>query len=127
MHRPGIKLSERRARALCFAVFASLAVPAQLSAEDALWTAHVEPLLKEHCAECHNPTKSKSGLDVSSLQTILRGGDRGAAVIPGRPTESNLYKFLSSESDPHMPPAKHKPLGDEEIGLIKKWIEQLPV
>jgi len=104
-----------------------VAVVPAISAEDALWTSHVEPLLKEHCAECHNPTKAKSGLDLSSLQAILRGGDRGAAVIPGRPSESHLYTFLNSDADPHMPPAKHKPLGEEEVGLIKKWIEQLPV
>jgi mono/diheme cytochrome c family protein len=69
---------------------------------DAFWTSHVEPLLKEHCAECHNPTKTKSGLDVSSLQSMLRGGERGSALIPGRPDDSNLYKFLSSEADLHM-------------------------
>ncbi|HXJ76836.1 MAG TPA: c-type cytochrome domain-containing protein, partial [Candidatus Dormibacteraeota bacterium] len=49
-------------------------------AADAFWNSHVEPLLKEHCAECHNPTKTKSGLDVSSLQSMLRGGERGSAV-----------------------------------------------
>jgi len=107
--------------ALCMPVLSAIA------AEDALWSSHIEPLLKEHCSECHGPTKSKSGLDLSSLQTMLRGGDRGPAIIPGHPNDSNLYKFLSSDSDPHMPPAKHKPLGDEEIGLLKKWIEQLPV
>ena len=96
-------------------------------AGDAYWTLHIEPLLRERCAECHNPTKTKSGLDLSSLQTILRGGERGAALIPGHPDESNLYKFLSSEADPHMPPGKRKPLGDEEIGLIRKWIQELPV
>src|SRR5213076_1046243 len=61
-------------------------------AGDAGWAAHIEPLFKEHCAECHNPTKTKSGLDLSSLQSILKGGDRGAAVLPGRPEESNLYR-----------------------------------
>ena len=96
-------------------------------AEDAFWTSHVEPLLKEHCAECHNPTKTKSGLDLSSLQSMLRGGERGSALIPGRPDESNLYKFLSSDADLHMPPGKRKALGEEEISLIKKWIQQLPV
>ena len=95
-------------------------------AEDPLWTAHVEPLLKDRCLECHNATKSKSGLDVSSLQTLLRGGDRGAAVIPGRPDDSNLFKFLSAEADPHMPPGKRKPLSPEEGELIRKWIRELP-
>ncbi len=96
-------------------------------AADALWDSHVEPLLKQHCTECHNPAKAKSALDLSSLQTILRGGDRGAAVLPGRPDESNLYKFLSAEADPHMPPGNRKKLSEEEAGLIKAWIEKLPL
>jgi len=103
--------------------FAPLATPGS----DALWTAHVEPLLKEHCAECHNPAKAKSGLDVSSLQTILRGGDRGTAVVAGRPDESNLYKFLSAEADIHMPPGKRERLSEEEAGLIRKWIQEMKV
>lgn len=105
-----------------------LMAPAQdAHGADAFWTSHVEPLLKEHCAECHNPTKTKSGLDVSSLQSMLRGGERGSAVIPGRPDDSNLYKFLSSDADLHMPPGKRKALTDEEISLFKQWIQQLPV
>lgn len=90
-----------------------------------LWSAHIEPLLKDRCFECHNPTKSKSGLDLTSLQTILRGGDRGAAVIPGRPDDSNLYKFLRSDADPHMPPGNRTKLAGPELELIHQWIEQL--
>lgn len=107
-------------------IFACLPV-VRAGTSEALWKAHVEPLLKEHCQECHNPTKSKSGLDLSSLQTMLRGGERGPAVVPGRPEESNLYKLLRSEADPHMPPGTRKPLGDEESALIAKWIQELPV
>jgi hypothetical protein len=123
--------SHRRERTLSvrwFAILTTFAV-ALLNARggDADWAAHIEPLLKEHCAECHNPTKAKSGLDLSSLQTILRGGERGAAVIPGHPDESNLYKFLSGEADTHMPPGKRKPLSEEEAGLIKKWIQEMTV
>jgi hypothetical protein len=109
-------------------ILIALALPApNAPASDAYWAAHIEPLLKEHCSECHNPTKAKSGLDLSSLQTILRGGERGAAVIPGHPDESNLYKFLSGEADTHMPPGKRKPLSEEEAGLIKKWIQEMTV
>src|SRR5262245_28444869 len=89
-------------------------------AADALWAAHVEPLLKKHCVECHNPDKAKSALDLTSLQSILRGGDRGASVIPGRPDDSNLYKFLSADSDPHMPPGNRKKLSEEEAALDRK-------
>ncbi len=130
MHMPLIDLFGHRARRSCYLILAvllaRLAFPQNAPTSDTLWNSHIEPLLKEHCAECHNPAKSKSGLDLSSFQSILRGGERGAAVIPGRPNESNLYKFLSSDSDPHMPPAKRAPLGEEEAGLIKKWIQDLP-
>jgi hypothetical protein len=101
--------------------------PLAASGSDAFWTAHVEPLLKEHCTECHNPTKPKSGLDLSSMQTILRGGERGAAVIAGHPEESNLYKFLSAEADVHMPPGKRERLSEEEVSLIRKWIQEMKV
>lgn len=96
------------------------------STAESLWTAHVEPLLKDHCVECHNPTRSKGGLDLTSLQTILRGGDRGAAVLPGRPDDSNLYRFLQAEADPHMPPGKRQPLTEEQAGLVKAWISRIP-
>ena len=99
--------------------------PAAPSADQALWSAHIEPLLKAHCLECHNPTKAKSRLDLTSLQAILRGGERGAAVIPGRPEESNLYQFLGAEADPHMPPGKRKPLAPDDVALLRQWIEAL--
>jgi hypothetical protein len=61
---------------------------------------------------------------VSSLQALLRGGDRGTAVVAGRPDESNLYKFLNAEADIHMPPGKRERLSEEEAGLIRKWIRK---
>lgn len=98
-------------------------VPVVVHAEDDFWKAHVEPLLKERCFECHNATKSKSGLDLTSLQPILKGGDRGPAVLPGRPADSLLWTVLAAGADPHMPPKRQ--LTDEQSGLIKTWIEKL--
>ena len=91
--------------------------------DDVFWSKHVEPLLNEHCGKCHNASRFKSGLDLSSLQSILRGGDHGAAVLPGRPDESNLLKYLSASADPHMPPKGQ--LNEEQIGVIKTWIARL--
>lgn len=104
-------------------VLGSLSCPAA----DALWNAHVEPLLQQHCTECHNPTKAKSGLDLTSLQGMLRGGDRGPAVVPGRPADSQVYRVLDVSADPHMPPGSRRKLDDQEAGLLKAWIEKLPV
>lgn len=105
----------------------SAAAPDAGEAADRFWTAHIAPLIKDHCAECHNSVRTKAGLDLTSLQTILRGGERGAAVIPGKPEESNLYKFLLADADPHMPPGKRKALSSEEAELVKAWIAKIPV
>jgi hypothetical protein len=123
-------LAWKRARTAVLAVLAcctagSIVLAAEPTTGDKLWSAHIEPLLKEHCVECHSPAKAKSGLDLTSLQAILRGGDRGAAVIPGRADDSNLYTFLRSEADPHMPPGKRTKLADDEVVLIRQWIEKL--
>ena len=65
---------------------------------------------------------------------ILKGGKHGKAVIPGKGEESLLYKVLKepvkieNEEIHTMPKARpgqdFTPIGDEEIELIKKWIDQ---
>jgi hypothetical protein len=55
---------------------------------------------------------------------VLKGGDNGSAVVPGKPEKSLLYKYVQTDSDPHMPP-KGKALTPEEIVIIKRWIEKL--
>ena len=120
------KLKRHSGRAIFLAFFIGLVLAASSAGgADSLWMAHIEPLLKEHCAECHNPAKAKSGLDLSSPETILRGGERGVAVVAGRPDESTLYKVLGTEADIHMPPGQRERLSEEEIGLVRKWIKEM--
>ncbi len=116
----------RDAVALMAAVVAcgwSASTPRALAAEDPFWSAHVEPLLQAKCSRCHSPTKSRSGLDLSSFQAILRGGDHGAAVLPGRPDDSPMVRLVEMGGDPHMPPKEQ--LSREEIGLLRTWVQRL--
>lgn len=92
-------------------------------AEDSLWKDQVEPLVKHRCGECHSGVKTKSGLDLGSFQSMLRGGDRGAAVVPGRPDDSLMFQVLAAGGDPHMPPKGQLP--PEQVALIRTWISQL--
>ena len=41
----------------------------------------VQPLLQKHCVACHNTTTHEGGLSLESPQTMLKGGDSGAAVV----------------------------------------------
>ena len=97
-----------------------VAVPSLFAAD--FWGDHVEPILRDHCVECHSQTKAKSGLDLTTFQLALRGGDRGAGFVPGKPADSQLYLVLQPGADPHMPPKRQ--LTDEQIALVKTGIEK---
>lgn len=86
-----------------------------------LWTTHIQPILSHNCFKCHSELKQKAGLDVSSPALILKGGERGPALVPGKPADSLIFQFIQPGADPHMPPRDHQ-LTDEEIGTIKHWI-----
>jgi hypothetical protein len=58
---------------------------------------------------------------MTSRESLLRGGGRGAAVIPGKAADSLLYKAVAHEAEPHMPMGAAK-LTADEIGVIAGWI-----
>jgi mono/diheme cytochrome c family protein len=99
---------------------------AEAGAATNLWATHVQPLLAENCFTCHGELKQKSGLDLRTPDSILKGGERGPAIVPGKPEESNLFKFVHSGSDPKMPPGEKKPLSEQQIAILKAWIKKYP-
>ena len=97
--------------------------PAVAADAAALWTAKVQPLFDVQCAKCHGPIEQKGGLELDTPAAVLKGGDEGPAVVPGKPEESRLYQQLAADADPHMPPKKQ--LSDAERALIHEWITAL--
>src|SRR5678815_55619 len=79
----------------------------------ALWSAKVQPLFDVNCSKCHGPLEQKSGLELDTPEAVLKGGDEGKVIVPGKPEESRLFQYLDPKSDPHMPPKKQ--LGNAEI------------
>src|SRR5438309_11798162 len=78
----------------------------------------VAPLLAGRCLECHTGAGAKGNLDLSTATGVARGGDGGAAVMPGKPAESLLWRRVAAAE---MPP-KH-PLPERERAILKDWIE----
>ena len=97
-----------------------------LSTSEEYWHRQVEPLLDRSCLKCHAGVRQQGGLDLRSLQTILRGGDSGPAIVPGKPDESRLVKYVLPQPGPHMPPDPKKQLAPEAITALKNWIALLP-
>ncbi|MEI6234790.1 MAG: DUF1549 domain-containing protein [Planctomycetota bacterium] len=86
----------------------------------------IVPVLRQHCTECHTGAKKKGGLSMNSRADLLRGGENGAVVVPGKSAESKLFKaVISKEDDVRMPPpgGKHEALTPAQVELVKRWID----
>jgi WD40 repeat protein len=84
----------------------------------------VEPILANKCAFCHSGNLKEGKLDLSSYDSMMRGGKRGPAVVPGKSAESLLVKLAAKAIRPYMPPKSEEPLSPEELALVKLWIDQ---
>ena len=120
-------MSLKMCMAAAWSILASAVVcNASVNQAEDLWHEQVEPLLDRSCFRCHGGVRQKSGLDLRSLENILKGGDRGPAITPGNPQESHIYQFVLSGADPHMPPTEKRQLKAEEIAVLQRWIAALP-
>lgn len=81
----------------------------------------VRPLLVEHCFSCHARGQKKGGLSLSNRAGLLAGGDSGAVIVLGKPAESSLIAAVEQRGDVQMPP--NGKLSNEEIAVLRKWIE----
>src|SRR5271154_4369842 len=60
------------------------------AAREHFFEQNVRPLLAEKCYSCHGDKKQKGGLRLDSIEAILKGGESGPAVVPGKPDDSLL-------------------------------------
>ncbi|MEO2089554.1 MAG: PSD1 and planctomycete cytochrome C domain-containing protein, partial [Gemmataceae bacterium] len=77
------------------------------------------PVLVERCVGCHGPKAKKGGLRLDTREGVLAGGDNGAVVVPGKPTDSRLVAAVRHAGDLKMP---EKRLPDTEIAALEKWV-----
>src|SRR5215471_13263331 len=83
----------------------------------------VRPLLSARCYECHGPrSKARGGLRLDSRAALLKGGEHGPAIAPGKPEESFLLRVLRHDGDVKMPP-KTK-LTAREIADLETWVKR---
>ncbi len=81
----------------------------------------VRGIFREHCFSCHNQNQAKSDLALDSFAAVMQGGASGGVIEPGDPDSSRLWKLVSHEESPSMPPEQDK-LADEKLAVIRAWI-----
>jgi len=84
----------------------------------------VRPLLIEHCLRCHRPSRvhRAGGLDETTIAGMLRGGESGPAIVPGRPDDSLLIKAVRWEDPDLEMPRGGDQLAPEQIAALEQWI-----
>ena len=105
---------------LSIALMASLSATASAFDDLSRFEVDVRPILKAHCWQCHGEEKElHGGMDARLVRFLLKGGESGAAILPGDHAASLLYQRLASGE---MPPGKKK-VTPEELERIAKWID----
>lgn len=86
----------------------------------------VLPILRaKNCTGCHQPAKRGGEYVMTEFAGLLKGGESGsAAVVPGKPGDSELLKQITPKDGKAAMPKDAPPLTDAEVALIKTWIEQ---
>lgn len=86
----------------------------------------IYPILDANCIACHNIAIAESKFNMEEVKGILKGGKRGAAVVPGEPDKSLLYQVAARAAEPAMPPLPNDveaaALTPRELGLLRQWI-----
>ena len=83
----------------------------------------VLPIFTANCLSCHGGTSiyTQAGLDLRTINSVMRGSLNGPVVVKGSPEKSLLYQKVSTRA---MPPVAFKlTLTDIQIETIRKWIE----
>ncbi|MEX2112360.1 MAG: PSD1 and planctomycete cytochrome C domain-containing protein [Pirellulales bacterium] len=97
---------------------------AEPSAADAeFFESEIRPLLIARCHKCHGDMlEPKGGLTLTSRDAILKGGESGPAVVPGKPAESLLIEAV------HYAGLEMPPEGDRlkavQVAALERWIER---
>ena len=97
----------------------------------------VQPILLASCVECHNRSAegyAASGFSLEDYDSVMKGTNIGAVVVPNSSISSTLYLVIAHKTDPaiHMPPHHEDALAKgrgpaltaEQIDTIGAWIDQ---
>jgi mono/diheme cytochrome c family protein len=112
-------------RFLCIAPVLALVAPA-LAADAAPKATYsqVRAIFAQHCLSCHDSKEQEGSLILETHQSLVKGGDSGAVIVPGKAAESLLVQQIEHAKKPFMPPPKKgEKLSPQEIAVIRAWID----
>ena len=89
----------------------------------------VQPIIHDYCLNCHEPGGKgyeKSGLDMRTYQSLMKGTRYGAIIKPGDSFTSIMIQVIEGRvhASIKMPYGMSGGLAKENISILKKWVDQ---
>lgn len=86
----------------------------------------IQPIFKQKCEQCHNASKMKGELRMDEITLLQKGGKHGVIFKPNNVQESEFIKriLLPDSEEEHMPPKGKNQITENELLLLKWWVEQ---
>jgi hypothetical protein len=85
----------------------------------------VQPLLRQHCFECHASGNEEGSLNLGIKARAMEGGEHGPILSPGNSLDSLLIHWVAGIDEGRvMPPEDKPPLTADQVGILRAWIDQ---
>lgn len=91
-------------------------------ADEKFFDQKVAPILTKRCLPCHNQQLNNGNVSFLDRESLLNGGTRGPAVVPGKPERSLMIQALRHEGELQMPPGL--PLPRKETQILTEWVRR---
>ena len=100
--------------------------PPTIAAAPVDFESQIQPIFRDHCYACHGPKLQESNFRLDSKQVARGVADFGEPpIVPGDSAASPLVQYVAHEEDGlEMPPLSEEQLTEDEIELLRDWIDQ---
>ncbi|MEZ6056002.1 MAG: c-type cytochrome domain-containing protein [Planctomycetaceae bacterium] len=101
----------------------TVVIPKPKGNETVSFTKDIAPFMANLCVGCHSGNAPDSGLDLTSFESMMKGGDSGRVVIPGNREGSRLFRLVGGLEAPRMPQGQARITRKNYEDLIK-WFDE---
>ena len=100
-----------------------------LALEEVSYKTDIRPIINDYCLSCHKPGGKgykKSGLDMRTYKSLMKGTKFGTVIKPGDSYTSILIQVIDGRvhSSIKMPYGMDGSLAKGKIELLRKWVQQ---
>jgi hypothetical protein len=120
----------RFAAAVFICQFAFILVETHVGAVEPLqFNRDIRPILANHCLTCHGPDSNTREADLRldlPEKAIIKNASGAIAIVPGKPTDSELVRRIFSEdaSEVMPPPDSNRALTGGQKEALRRWVAE---